>query len=295
MESPFVSIADHGLAPTRSGKVREVLDLGDQLLMITTDRISAFDCVLPTPVPGKGKLLNRISNHWFRTMREIVPNHVVSDQEPEFPRDLVSFLPVLRDRWVLVRKAERIDVECVVRGFLAGSGMREYRDKGTVGGIEVPAGIPDYGELPEPLFTPTTKEDVGHDRPVTYEELCDRIGSDLAGRLRDLSIRIFRDAGRRARERGLLLADTKFEFGWIDGDLCLIDELLTPDSSRYWDGDGPRDAEPEPLDKEYVRGYLKGLDWDRNPPAPPLPREQIAETYRRYLRVYDALGVGTES
>jgi len=294
MEGSFTSIADLGLAPTHSGKVREILDLGDQLLIVTTDRISAFDCVLPTPVPGKGMLLNKITAFWFRALQDLVPTHFLTDAEGEFPKDLTDLYPNLRDRWILVRKAARIPVECVVRGYLAGSGMREYQDKGSVCGVALPSGIPPYGKLPEPIFTPTTKEDVGHDQPVTFDELSDRIGRDLSERLREVSLMLYRVADAYAGSKGLILADTKFEFGWIDDNLSLIDEVFTPDSSRYWAMETYGTPPPEPLDKEYVRAYLAGLDWDRNPPAPGLPDEQIEETYRRYLMVHDALGVGSE-
>jgi phosphoribosylaminoimidazole-succinocarboxamide synthase len=290
MEVPFLTLMDHGLAPTRSGKVREILDLGDQLLMVTTDRISAFDCVLPTPIPGKGRLLNRISAFWLRGLEKFVPTHLITDREDDFPNDIDHLLPALRDRWMLVRKAERIPIECIVRGYLAGSGMAEYQKKGTVGGIEVPEGIPPFGKLPTPLFTPTTKEEEGHDQPVTFEELSAEVGAGLSQELRELSLRIYRLAESYSRAQGLILADTKFEFGRIEGRLCLIDEALTPDSSRYWAISDYEAGSPEPMDKEYVRGYLKTLDWDRNPPAPELGEEQIAETYRRYEAVYDALG-----
>jgi phosphoribosylaminoimidazole-succinocarboxamide synthase len=291
MEQAFVSLADHGLAPTQRGKVREILDLGDQLLIITTDRISAFDCVLPSPIPGKGKLLNRISVHWFRGLEPHLPTHLITAREEEFPNDLARYRALLEDRWMLVRKADRIPVECIVRGYLAGSGMQEYESHGTVGGMRVPPGLPRYGKLPEPLFTPTTKEDVGHDQPVTHEELRNRLGADLAGALQEVSLKIYAAAEAFSRKRGLILADTKFEFGIIDNQLCLIDEVLTPDSSRYWDVASYEAGSPTSLDKEYVRSFLKTLDWDRNPPAPGLPDAQIAETYRRYRTVHDALGV----
>jgi len=292
METPFRSLSDYGLAISHAGKVRELLDLGEHLLIVTTDRISAFDCILPTPVPGKGRLLNRISAFWLRALAPLVPTHFVSDSDTDYPPGLGMVHAVLKDRWMLVRKARRIPVECVVRGHLAGSGLQEYREKGTVGGIAFPRGIPSYGRLPEPLFTPTTKEDVGHDRAITFEELAESVGAELAERLRGLSLRIFRAAEGYARDRGLILVDTKFEFGWLGRELILIDEALTPDSSRYWDAASVSSAQPESLDKEYVRSYLKGLAWDRNPPAPSLPELQIAETYRRYRLVYDRLGVG---
>ncbi len=295
MERPFISVRGYGIAPTHAGKVREILALNEKLLIITTDRVSAFDCVLPDPIPGKGKLLNRISTYWFHALDRIMPSHWISDSEERFPSDLGHLHPFLKDRWVLVRKASRIDVECVVRGYLAGSGMREYHAQGTVGGIEVPDGIAPFGELPEPLFTPTTKEDTGHDRPVTFAQLIEAIGEELSRRLRSLSLELYRIAARHARARGLILVDTKFEFGWIDGELVLIDELLTPDSSRYWPVSGYGSGEPLSLDKEYLRDYLAGLDWDKNPPAPALPAEQIAETYRRYRMVYDMLDVDGET
>ena len=291
MERPFSSLMDFGLSPTYAGKVREICDLGSQLLMITTDRISAFDCILPTPIPGKGKLLNAISTFWFRSLAAAVPNHFVSNADADFPRPLAKLLPHLRDRWMLVRKAQRIPVECIVRGYLAGSAIDEYRREGAVGGLRLPTGIQPYGKLPEPIFTPTTKEDIGHDQPITFAGLSDRVGAETAARLRDASLRVFTLAEPYARERGLILVDTKFEFGWIGQNLFLIDEALTPDSSRYWDGMQYRSGTPVPLDKEYLRAYLKTLDWDRTPPAPGLPDEQIREAYRRYRLVYDRLGV----
>ncbi|MBM3286063.1 MAG: phosphoribosylaminoimidazolesuccinocarboxamide synthase [Candidatus Eisenbacteria bacterium] len=292
MKASFLGLGDLGVSPSRSGKVRETLDLGDTLLIVTTDRISAFDCILPTPIPGKGKLLNRISAHWFRGLSSHVATHFVSDGESDFPAELRHILPSLRDRWMLVRKALRIPVECVVRGHLAGSGLREYAQKGTVGGIEVAPGIEPYGKLPAPLFTPTTKEDVGHDRPVSFEELEEIVGAGLAAELRRISLRIFELAEPFAAARGLTLVDTKFEFGWIDGKLTLIDEVLTPDSSRYWDAERPAAGAPVSLDKEFVREHLMGTAWDRNPPAPPLPQEIIEETFRRYQRVHDRIGAG---
>ncbi len=292
MEKPFRTLKDLGLAPTYAGKVREICDIGRELVIITTDRISAFDCILPTPIPGKGKLLNRISAFWFRGLGGHVPTHFVSDREVEFPADLAGILPMVRDRWMRVRKAERIPVECIVRGYLAGSAIDEYRREGKVGGIPLPGGIAPYGKLPEPIFTPTTKEDVGHDQPIDFDTLCNRVGRDTATRLRDSSLAIFLLAEPYASEKGLILVDTKFEFGWIGGDLVVIDEVLTPDSSRYWDAESVGRGTPLSLDKEYLRAYLKTLDWDRTPPAPGLPQEQIDEAYRRYKLVHDRRGAG---
>lgn len=292
MEEPFGTLKDFGFAPTYAGKVREICDLGRNLLIVTTDRISAFDCILPTPIPGKGKLLNRISSFWFRGLASHIPTHFISDREVEFPHDLAPVLPEVRDRWMLVRKAERIPVECIVRGYLAGSSIDEYRREGKVGGIALPQGIAPYGQLPDPIFTPTTKEDVGHDQPIDFDGLCGRVGKETATRLRDASLAIFRLAEPYARDKGLFLVDTKFEFGWIGSDLVLIDEALTPDSSRYWDARSVGQGAPVSLDKEYLRAYLKTLDWDRTPPAPGLPQEQIDEAYRRYRLVHDRLGAG---
>ena len=295
MQKPFVTIKDLGISPTYAGKVREMCDLGSRLLMITSDRISAFDCVLPTPVPGKGVILNGISAFWFRALSGISPTHFLTDEEAGFPGDLRSMLPEVAGRWMLVAKAERIPIECVVRGHLAGSAIDEYRRTGSVVGVPLPQGIKPYGVLPEPIFTPTTKEDAGHDRPITSRQLADQVGVDLARDLKERSVAIFRSAAAFARERGLVLVDTKFEFGWIDGSLSLIDEALTPDSSRYWDLGKFEGEVPVSLDKEYVRAYLKTLAWDRNPPAPALPPEQIAEAHRRYKLVYDRLGAGGKS
>ncbi len=289
MERPFRSLTELGISPTYAGKVREMLDLGDHLLIVTTDRISAFDCVLPDPIPGKGRLLNGIAALWFRQLAPHIETHFASDQEADFPNELRAFLPEIAQRWMLVRKADRISVECVVRGYLAGSSIDEYAKTGTVAGQRLPPGIAPYARLPEAIFTPTTKEDEGHDLPLTLSQLADRVGPDLARRLEAASLRIFRMGEAFARPRGLILVDTKFEFGWIDGELCLIDEALTPDSSRYWDATAPTDSVPVSLDKEYLRGYLKTLDWDRNPPAPSLSSERIEEIYRRYRLVYDRL------
>lgn len=290
MPVPFMSLRDYGVQPTHSGKVRETVDLGDELFMVTTDRISAFDCVLPSPIPGKGQVLNRTSAFWLKALDRGMPTHYLTHDAPGLPQRFRNLADVLEGRWMLVRKADRIPVECVVRGYLAGSGLQEYREKGSINGIALPAGIPAYGRIPEPIFTPTTKEDVGHDRPITGDELASIVGSDLARDLREASLRIFAIASAHALSRGLVLVDTKFEFGWIDGRLALIDEALTPDSSRWWDVGSLGAEQPESLDKEFVRAYLKTLAWDRNPPAPSLPASIIDETLRRYRLVHDRLG-----
>jgi phosphoribosylaminoimidazole-succinocarboxamide synthase len=290
------TLLDHGLAPTRRGKVREMLDIGSYFVMVATDRISAFDAVLPTLIPEKGRILTSVSAYWFRGLSRVLPTHFVSVDPVDFPEPLAPYAELLRGRWMLVRKARPIPVECIVRGYLAGSGWREYQRTGRISGVGLRPGYRLYDRLDEPIFTPTTKSQEGHDESITFEELCQRIGTDLARRLRDLSLGIYRQAAAVAEARGLVLADTKFEFGWIDGELCLIDEALTPDSSRYW----PRESleaggEPKSLDKEFVRSWLRRLPWDGTPPAPELPDEIVAETRKRYAEVAERLGAERET
>ncbi len=278
------------------GKVRDVYVAGDDLLIVATDRISAFDHVLPTPIPDKGRVLTQLSAFWFAQTRAIVRNHLLAVD----PAELLARVPALRQvqretfagRAMLVQRCERIDIECVVRGYLSGSAMEEYRRTGMVAGIRLPAGLRNGDRLPEPLFTPATKASTGHDENITFVRMADLVGEATAARLREVSVALYRHASTRAQPAGLLLADTKFEFGRHDGQIVLIDEALTPDSSRYWDTKGVSAGEPQSLDKEYIREYLKGLDWDRNPPAPPLPAPVIDEAYRRYRIVHDRLGVG---
>jgi phosphoribosylaminoimidazole-succinocarboxamide synthase len=276
-------------APARRGKVRDVYDLGERLLLVASDRVSAFDVILPQPIPDKGRLLTGLSTFWFRQTESAVPNHLVSVDVGEFPppyRDADE----LRGRTMLVRKARRVDVECVVRGYLAGSAWKEYRETGRVAEHALPKGLSKGARLPEPLFTPTTKEDEGHDRPITFDEMSDLVGSDLADELRRLSLDVYRLGHRVARSRGFLVADTKFEFGFIDGRLHLIDEALTPDSSRYWRASQYREGEPpESWDKQVIRDYLESLDWDKRPPAPDLPATIVARARERYLDVYRAI------
>ncbi|MFN8179480.1 MAG: phosphoribosylaminoimidazolesuccinocarboxamide synthase [bacterium] len=281
--------------PTRRGKVRDLYDVGERLLLVASDRVSAFDVILPQQIPDKGRLLTGLSAFWFAQTQAVVPNHLVSVDLRAFPppyRDAEE----LRGRTMLVRKAERIDVECVVRGYLAGSAWKEYRESGRVAEHALPKGLSKGAKLPEPLFTPTTKEDEGHDRPITFAEMQDLVGGDLAQRLRRLSIDVFSLGHRIAEARGFLVADTKFEFGRIDGQLHLIDEALTPDSSRYWRKSQYREGEPpESWDKQVIRDYLESLDWDKQPPAPDLPATIVARARERYLDVYRAItGVDLE-
>jgi phosphoribosylaminoimidazole-succinocarboxamide synthase len=267
----------------RRGKVRDIYDLGDRLLMVASDRVSAFDVVLPDAIPDKGVVLTRISRFWFDYTREIVPNHVISTNIDDLPDELETVGEVLRDRFMLVRKAERVDIECVVRGYLAGSGWAEYRRSGTICGERLPGGLVESDRLPEPIFTPATKADSGHDENISFARMQSIVGGELAGRLRNASLALYRKAEAHAHERGLIIADTKFEFGLIDGELIVIDEMLTPDSSRFWDA-----AQYEPgrsqasFDKQPLRDWLEVSGWDKRPPAPPLPAKVIQETAERY-------------
>jgi phosphoribosylaminoimidazole-succinocarboxamide synthase len=275
--------------PLHRGKVRDVYDAGDRLLLVATDRLSAFDVILNQPIPDKGRLLTGVSEWWFERTKDIVPNHFLSSDPADFPEPFRS-APELVGRTTLARKAERVDVECVVRGYLAGSGWKEYQRSGSVCGQELPSGLTKGGRLPEPIFTPTTKADEGHDEPLTFDEMCGITGRELGERLRSVSIDVYRHGHALAEERGFLLADTKFEFGFVEGELILIDEVLTPDSSRYWKKDQYREGEPpESWDKQVVRDYLETLDWNKQPPAPELPAEIVNRARERYLDVYRAL------
>ena len=271
-----------GLKPDFKGKVRDIFDLGESLLIVSTDRISAYDSILPTPVPGKGVFLNMISATWFDFF-DFVPNHMITTDVAEFPEPFSQFGEELSGRAMHVRKAERIDLECVVRGYLAGSGWREYTESGKICGIELPKGLKMSDKLPEPIFTPSTKAESGHDINISFEEAADEFGADIARRLRDLSLSVYSKARDYAESRGIIIADTKFEFGWIGGELVLIDEALTPDSSRFWLID---EYEPgknqKSLDKQFVRDYLDEIGWDHNPPAPELPEEIVEKTIDRY-------------
>lgn len=288
--APLASAAPFVRAPlVHSGKVRELYDLGDRLLIVVTDRISAFDFVLRPPIPGKGRVLNSLSRFWFERTRELVPNHMVHADVGRVAHACTDVEP-LRGRVMVARRAERIDVECVVRGYLAGGGWRQYEATGRVNGIELPAGIRKNQELPTPIFTPAAKNDVGHDEDISFDEMAARVGIDLAQRLRDLSLALYRHARGFCAERGVILADTKFEFGLVDGEPMLIDELFTPDCSRFWTEDAYElDVEIASLDKEPVRTYLAGSDWDRTSEPPPLPGAVVAETSERYSEILHRL------
>lgn len=278
-----------GVKKLRSGKVREVFDLGDRLLFVATDRISAFDCILPTPIPEKGRVLNQLSAFWFRYFNS-VPNHLISDSFHDFPAALRKFEDQLRGRSMLVQRTEPLPIECVVRGYLAGSGWKEYAATGAISGVKLPAGLQLASRLPVPMFTPSTKAESGHDENISWEDCQDRLGKKLAERARELSLELYRRGAEHAEARGIIVADTKFEFGLLGDELILIDECLTPDSSRFWPADqyAPGSSPPS-FDKQFVRDYLETLDWNKTPPAPPLPAEIVARTSAKYLQALDQL------
>jgi len=265
------------------GKVRDTYRLSDtELLMVSTDRISAFDVVLPTPIPEKGRVLNQLSLAWFEQTAGLVRNHLARDQS--MPKALLEALPGLDRRSQRVVMAQPIMFECVVRGYLSGSGWKDYRQTGSIAGEPLPAGLAESDRLPQAIFTPATKALTGHDENISRAELANRAGRDLAQRLERLSLSLYRFGAERALERGLILADTKFEFGWLNGEVILIDELMTPDSSRFWDQEQYRPGGPQPsFDKQYLRDYLEQLGWNKQPPAPPLPDDVVAGTSDRYL------------
>ena len=266
------------------GKVRDLYALGDALLMVATDRLSAFDVVMPNPIPGKGRILTQMSRFWFQEMAGIVDNHLITADVEQFPASCEPYADVLKDRSMLVRKAKPLPAECIVRGYVTGSGWKSYVESGTICDIKLPEGLQESDQLAEPLFTPSTKADLGeHDVNISFDQLKEMVGKDLAVRLRDLSIAIYNKASGIAKAAGIIIADTKFEFGLIDGDLLLIDEVLTPDSSRFWPFDTykPGGAQPS-FDKQYVRDYLLSLNWDKKPPAPGLPPEVVENTQKKY-------------
>jgi phosphoribosylaminoimidazole-succinocarboxamide synthase len=272
-----------GVPLWRRGKVRDVYDLGEHLLIVATDRLSAFDVVLPTPIPGKGRVLTQLSLFWFSLLRTMVPNHVRSSEVNTYPEALRGDADQLAGRSMLVLKTDPLPVECVVRGYITGSGWKDYRKSGQVCGIALPAGLRESDRLPEPIFTPTTKAESGHDESMSFSQVEDVLGAERAAEVRDLSLELYRRAATHAEERGIILADTKFEFGVRDGRLVWIDEALTPDSSRFWPRDlyQPGQAQPS-FDKQYVRDYLETLDWNKQPPAPALPAEVVDRTREKY-------------
>ena len=278
--------------PVRRGKVRDVYDMGDALLIVATDRISAFDCVMPNGIPDKGRILAALSLFWFeRLAGQGIPIHVIASEVSSYPASLRAHGDQLEGRSMLVRKASVIPIECVARGFLAGSGWKEYQQSETVCGIRLPSGLKQCDRLPEPIFTPATKEESGHDLNVSFQQTADRIGLEMAGQLRDLTLCIYRWAADYAAQCGVIIADTKFEFGTLpDGKVLLIDEVLTPDSSRFWPADQYAPGHDQPsFDKQFVRNWLETQPWDKTPPAPMLPDDVVQGTRRRYIEAFELL------
>jgi phosphoribosylaminoimidazole-succinocarboxamide synthase len=290
LTGPVLQVDLPGLRKVKSGKVRDIFDLGDALLFVATDRISAFDCIMPNGIPRKGEVLTQISHFWFDQTAKQVANHRLAGTGAPLPARLEPYSQVLRGRSMIVKKAQPLAIECVVRGYLAGSGWKEYRERKTVCGIPLPGGLTESAELPEPIFTPATKAETGHDLNISFEEAAKIVGGEVAERVRGLSLQIYRAAREYARTRGIIIADTKFEFGQLDGELILIDEVLTPDSSRFWPLAEYRPGKSQPsFDKQFVRDYLETLDWDKSPPAPALPDEIVAKTQAKYLEAYKRL------
>ena len=284
-----------GIASHRRGKVRDIYEVDDALLIVTTDRISAYDCVLGSAIPDKGKVLTQLSAFWFERTPDIVPNHMISIDSATYPTALLPYVELLSGRSMLVRRAQPVPIECVARGYLAGSGWREYQDSGQVCGVRLPTGLRESDRLPEPIFTPATKADSGHDINISEAEAADLVGQDLVGRLRDITLALYRHGAQHAESCGIIVADTKFEFGLVgqDGtadDILLIDEVLTPDSSRFWPQDSYTPGRGQAsFDKQFVRNYLDEIKWNRQPPVPELPTDIVDKTQEKYLEAYRVL------
>ena len=280
-----------GLKLVARGKVRDIYDLGTRLLIVSTDRLSAFDVILPNPIPKKGQVLNKLSAFWMDKTKDMVPNHLISSEVKDFPQDLQKFKVDLDGRSVLVRKASAFPVECVVRGYIIGSGWQDYKKTGAVCGISLPSGLRQADKLSEPIFTPSTKAELGaHDENISFSKTVDLLGIDDANWLRDTSLKLYEFGAKWAEQRGIIIADTKFEFGVIDGQRSLIDEALTPDSSRFWPMDQYQPGiSPPSLDKQYVRDYLELIKWDKEPPAPVLPDEVVRNVSEKYVGIYKIL------
>jgi phosphoribosylaminoimidazole-succinocarboxamide synthase len=277
-----------GLTPAARGKVRDIYDLGDKLLIVATDRLSAFDVVLPSPIPDKGRVLTQLSLFWFELLNDIIPNHVLS--ATDFPAAFDAYRGELEGRTMVVRKTQPLPIECVVRGYVSGSGWKDYRTTGKICGIALPPGLEESVRLAEPIFTPATKAATGHDENITFDEAAALVGGKLTERVRDVSLEIYRRAAAYAEPRGVILADTKFEFGLIHNELIWIDEALTPDSSRFWPASGYHPGGPQPsFDKQFVRDYLERIQWSKTPPGPALPPEVVAATRGKYREAYRIL------
>jgi phosphoribosylaminoimidazole-succinocarboxamide synthase len=276
------------------GKVRDIYDLGEELLIVATDRISAFDVVLPTSIPDKGKILTQISLFWFNYLKDIVPNHLITGDVEDFPSQLSPYKEILRDRSMLVKKARRINIESVIRGYLAGSSWKDYQREGKICGIDLPQGLKASDRLPQPIFTPATKAQSGnHDINITEKQLIDNEGAEVSLFLKEKSLAAYKKASDYALSKGIIIADTKFEFGILNDKIILIDEILTPDSSRFWDKESYQPGKPQlSFDKQFVRDYLESLNWDKKPPAPQLPEEIVTKTREKYQQAYQKLVKG---
>jgi len=275
-----------------SGKVRELFEIdSERILIVTTDRISAFDFVFPTPIPEKGIILNKLSLFWFEKLKNVCENHLDTVDFESFPRNLHPFRNVLEGRSVIARKTRKIPIECVVRGYLAGSGWKEYISTGSICGVKLPSGLKESEKLPQPIFTPATKEEKGiHDRNISFDEMVEIVGKNIAEYLRDASIMLYNQASEFAEKKGIIIADTKFEFGIISGKIILIDEILTPDSSRFWEKENYQIGQPQnSLDKQYVRDYLERIGWNKQPPVPELPDDVVENTRQKYWKIYEIL------
>jgi phosphoribosylaminoimidazole-succinocarboxamide synthase len=287
---PILQLDLPGIKKIRSGKVRDIFDLGDALLLVASDRISAFDVIMPNGIPRKGEVLTQISHFWFEKFASLVPNHLLARADDPLPKNLQPFAAQLARRSMIVKKAKPLAIECIVRGYLSGSGWKEYKQAQTVCGIKLPAGLTESTELPEPIFTPSTKAEAGHDENISFEQAQKIVGLELARQARDLSLKIYRAGRDYARQRGIIIADTKFEFGLSDGKLILIDEVMTPDSSRFWPAGQYQPGRGQPsFDKQFVRDYLETLDWNKTPPGPLLPPDVVAKTSAKYLEAYERL------
>ena len=289
-DEPLLQIDLPGVRKVKSGKVREVFDLGDRLLFVATDRISAFDCIMPNGIPRKGEVLTQISHFWFEKFAALVPNHLLARARDPLPDKLRQFSARLEGRSMIVKKARPLAIECVVRGYLSGSGWKEYQRSQTVCGIRLPEGLTESAQLPEPIFTPATKAETGHDENIPFARAVEIVGAEIAAQARAFSLQIYRAACAHARERGIIIADTKFEFGAFDGKLILIDEVLTPDSSRFWPADEYEAGRGQPsFDKQFLRDYLERIAWNKQPPAPPLPDYVVQKTQEKYLEAFTRL------
>ena len=287
---PILQLDLPGIKKLRSGKVRDIFDLGDALLLVASDRISAFDVIMPNGIPRKGEVLTQISHFWFEKFSALVPNHLLASRMTRC-RKICSRSPAqLARRSMIVKKAKPLAIECIVRGYLSGSGWKEYKNSQTVCGIKLPAGLTESAELPEPIFTPSTKAEAGHDENISFAQAQKIVGAELAQQASDLSLKIYKAGRDYARQRGIIIADTKFEFGLSDGKLILIDEVMTPDSSRFWPADQYQPGRGQPsFDKQFVRDYLETLDWNKTPPGPKLPDDVVAKTSAKYLEAYERL------